>query len=279
MKISYSDYRTYIECPKKYYFVSNHIPPSEKPDKYFALYGLLLESFFKIYTNKILKNGIILTEKEIIEILSKNWKEILLNNYVDWERPWVKETPSDIFNAAYKDILENIQKIDFWKNAYSEVTINIYLNSSKDLLTGRIDFIVNNPDGSAEIIDGKGTNKIEKNVDLEQLYFYILLYYLHYKKFPKKAGFLYYKYKTLCYIDYDQKTISDFKDKFLYTFNIMKKDSEFKSIVNLNKQCKWCLYKGHCNDYIKKRNELDLKNNTANINPDFFITLTQGDPK
>lgn len=276
MKISYSNYKNYLECPKKYYFITNYIQPPEKPDKYFALYGLLVESFFNLYTNKILKNNITLTEKDIKDILLKNWKEILLNNYVNWKNPWVKETPTDIFNSAYNDILENMKKIDFWKNAYAETTINIFLNTSRDLITGRIDFIINNPDGNVEIIDGKGTYKMEQTVDLEQLYFYILLYYLHYKKLPKKAGFLYYKYQTLCYIDYDIKTISDFKDKFLLTVDLIKKDTTFKAIVNINKQCKWCPYRELCNSYIQKRNELDFKNSKIEIDPNFFINFMQG---
>lgn len=272
MKLTYSNYKMYLECPKRYYYTTNYIKPPREPSKYFAIYGMLIESFFKLYTNFYLKNNISIDNKKIKEILEKNWNTVLLNNHVDWKDPWVKEKPEDIFNNAYNDIIENIEKIHIWKNTISETTLNILLKKSGDLLSGRIDFIVTDND-KIEILDGKGTYKLEKTVDIEQLYFYILLYTLHNQRMPDKAGFLYYKYKIISYIEFDKKALVDFKNKLLLTMDMIKKDKDFKPIVNVYGHCKWCPYNEICQEYINKKVELSIKKQELPIEENLFIDI------
>jgi len=252
MILSYSQYKSYIECPKKYFNEVHGVEPSEKPSAYFSLYGKLIEMFFKTYTNVIVKNQTELTDFMVDKILRKMWENILDTNYVVWNDPWVKESSEQIYNSVYNDVLKNIQAFSFWKHARSEVSINIVLKKTFDTLNCRLDFLINNPDGTVEILDGKGTSKIGKP-DIEQLYFYILMYLLHNKKLPDKAGFLYYRYQTINYINFDMQTIVDYKNKLSIVKKAIKEDKTFQPKVGISKQCKWCAYEHNCEALIAKR--------------------------
>lgn len=265
MKVSYSSYRTYIDCPRLYKYRSEKKEPPAEQSKYFALYGLLIESFFKDYTNNYSKQGTNLKDQQIRAILDKNWNKILKYNYVDWNEPWVKKTPSQIFQETYDDVLSNLKTFDFWKRSRSEVTINIFLKKSSDTITSRLDFIWNQLNGNDCILDGKGTEKIETNVDNEQLYFYTLIYLLKYGKLPDKIGFLFYRYQIIRYLDFDLDTIMSFKNKLSLVKKAMKEDKIFKPNVKLSKHCRWCEYRFVCDAYSQKK-EANAKKRKKVIN-------------
>jgi len=146
------------------------------------------------------------------------------------------------------------------------VTLEILLKKSRDIIVSRLDFIVTNPDNTVEILDGKGTNKPDTNVDVEQLYFYALMYLLKYGKLPDKIGFLFYRFQMIKYIDFDLSQIIDFKNKLSYVKAAIKKDKVFAPKVKLSKQCKWCAYKFKCDEHnkarelnqSKRKNKMDL---------------------
>jgi PD-(D/E)XK nuclease superfamily len=252
MKISYSSYDMYLKCPKKYQFNYSGIKPPEKENKYFALYGILIQKFFQEYTNNILPSKINVTENLVRSVLEQQWKKILFKNYVNWDEPYVKENADEIFEQCYKDVLDNIKAFDWFDQCKSEVTINIKLKKSGDILDGRLDFIRKCPDGSVEILDGKSTAHLDR-VDAEQLYFYALLYFLNHKKLPKKLGFIFYRYKTVQYIDFNPEILLKFKNKLALTKAAIKKDKEFIPTLKMSKVCIWCPFKLTCQPYMDKR--------------------------
>jgi hypothetical protein len=278
MKLSYSEYKNYIQCPMKYYKEVNNIAPPEKPSKYFRVYGLLTEYFFKIYTNKFSKEDIQLRDEQVYAILRKLWTKILDENFVEWTDPWCRESSEHIFMSAYEDVLKNLNNFDFWKNAQASMSFEILLKKSQDILSCCLDFLVNNPDGTIELIDGKGTYSLDKAVDVEQVYFYILIYYLHYKKLPDKAGYLYYKFQTIRYIDFDMNIIMDFKNKLALVKSAIKKDKIFEAKVGISKQCKWCDYRMTCEALIQKRQERAEKKKPT-ITFDFEGSVLSFSPK
>jgi len=255
MKLSYSDYRTYLDCPRLYKLRIDKVVPPEKESKYFALYGLLVEAFFKYFTNEVLKKARVLVEAEVREILWSMWQDILQRNYVNWEDPWVKSTSDQIFEMAYVDVLENMAKFSFWKNARSEVSFQIKLKKSGDIMTCRMDFLCEPLQGPIEILDGKGKMKIDKSIDVEQLYFYALMYLLTRGRLPDKVGFLYYRFKLIKYMDFDQSSIMSFRDKLAVVKRTIKADKEFLPNVGLSKQCRWCPYKSGCDQYLLKKDK------------------------
>lgn len=255
MKISYSDYRTYIDCPRLYKLRADRVPPPEKESKYFALYGLLVERFFKKYTNEVAKTGRQLTDENIKSVLKEIWDYVLEVNYVNWDEPWVKKTSDQIFDMALADVIENMHTFTFWKDSRSEVSFNVHLKKSGDIITCRMDFIHEPQGGPIEIIDGKGKMKIDTNIDLDQLYFYALVYLLNKGRLPDKLGFLYYRFKIIKYIDFNMDVIKEFKDKLALVKQAIKLDKEFVAKVGLSKQCRWCPYKCTCDAYTAKKRE------------------------
>jgi CRISPR/Cas system-associated exonuclease Cas4 (RecB family) len=253
MRLSYSQYRTYIQCPRLYHYQATHVPPPVKSSAYFSLYGRLIEAFFKKYTNQYTKQKTGLSNEDIRSILKNMWDHLLNTSYVCWDDPWVKESSDQIFESVYSDVLLNIAKFDLWVRSKSEVSYEIFLKKSRDVITCRLDFIWPKSDGTVEIIDGKGTNKMDKNVDVEQLFFYALVYMLKNRKLPDKIGFLYYRYQLIKYVDFDLQTILDFKDKLVIVKRSIKETKVFEPKVGLSKQCKWCDYRFTCDAYAAKK--------------------------
>lgn len=267
MKISYSDYRTYLDCPRLYRYRKDKVPTPQKESRYFALYGLLVELFFKKYTNEVARSGRNLTDDNVREVLKELWKYILDTNYVVWGDPWVKAGSDEIFETAYQDVIDNLRKFTFWKDARSEVSFNIHLKKSGDILTCRMDFVVEPEGGPVEILDGKGKMKIDTDADVEQLYFYALVYLLNKGRLPNKIGFLYYKFKLIKYIDFDQETIMNFRDKLAIVKQSVKADTTFTPKVGLSKQCKWCAYRSGCDAYMQKKQANAEKKTARNGGP------------
>jgi CRISPR/Cas system-associated exonuclease Cas4 (RecB family) len=116
-----------------------------------------------------------------------------------------------------------------------------------------MDFICKNDDGTIEILDGKGTSKMDTNVDIEQLLFYALMFLLKNKRIPDKLGFLYYKYQLIKYIDFDESSVMAFKDKLALVKRSIISTKVFEPKVGLSKQCKWCAYKFGCDAYNAKK--------------------------
>jgi CRISPR/Cas system-associated exonuclease Cas4 (RecB family) len=273
MHISYSSYRRYLDCPQRYHYEDIKKPYPVEPSAYFKLYGLLMEMFFKRYANDTTKAGRTLSEDEIRLLLNRMWDKILDTNYVNWRDPWVRENQSQIFDSAYEDVLKNLKAFDFWGNAKAEVTIDINLKKTADQLTGRLDFVWYKPDSKVEVLDGKGTNKIDKNVDIEQLYFYGLIYLLRNRRPPDAMGFLYYRYQVIKYIEYDMETLLSFKDKLATVKRAIKADKQFLPKVKLSKQCKWCPYQYECDAFsaqkeanaAKRKSRIDSLDNATGV--------------
>jgi len=241
-----------MKCPRLYHWKQIGKPEAVKISQYFTLYGSVVQKFFQYYVNKYVKEGIVLSREQIHKFLKLDWDMMLEDRYVVWNDPWCKESSEDIFNEAYNDILLNIDKFDFFKYSRSEVSYSIILKKSQDILSGRMDFLVNYPD-RVEILDGKGTAKVETNVDFEQLYFYALLYYLRSRKLPDKLGFWFFKTQQINYIDFDMDTIVRFKDKLALVKNSIKNDKEWAPKVKLSKHCLWCPWKYECDAYLAKK--------------------------
>lgn len=253
MRLSYSNYKTYKDCPKQYNYQVARVTPPYPPSKYFALYGILIQRFFEYYVKYYIREIPDINEEVIKGLLRSQWKKVLERNHVEWGDPWVKYSSVDIFEMVYLDVLEMLKKYDFWSNCSSEKKYVINLKKSGDELVAKIDFIYHRPDGKVEILDGKGTDKVGKNVDVEQLYFYALAYLLHHRRLPDKMGFMYFKLRVIDYIDFTMDDIVTFKNKLALVKKTIKEDKEFKANVKLSKHCKWCAWQLICDEFNEKK--------------------------
>lgn len=267
MKLSFSKYETYLTCPKKYKYQVDRVPLPEPENKYFALYGILIQKFFENYSNYYAPKKKKLDNDTIKSILGKEWSRVLSKEPVNWKDPWVKSTPEQIFEEVYSDVLENLETFDFWNRTKSEVSYDIALINSGDVINGRIDFIVTEPNGDVILLDGKGTKDLEK-VNPEQLLFYALMYFLKHKVLPKKLGFLYYKFKIIRYIDFNRDILIAFKNKLALAKKAIKIDTNFEAKVKLSKNCLWCPYKLLCSPYTDKKAANAEKRRKIKLDPE-----------
>jgi CRISPR/Cas system-associated exonuclease Cas4 (RecB family) len=267
MKISYSSFKRYIDCPRKYKWTLDRVDPPEPSSKYFALYGLLVQKFFEHLCNNHYRNNPNLTPAQVKLLMKQQWRFILEDNYVDWHEPWCRQSSEDIFDESLEDVLKNMETLNFFRNTKSEVVYETQLKKSKDLITGRVDFVYINDQNQVEILDGKGTNKIETNVDTDQLYFYALLYLLKHRRLPHKLGFVFYKFQTTQYVDFNLDTIMEFKNKLALVKRAIKTDTTWEPKVKLSKQCKWCDYRYMCDAYGKQKDANAAKRKSKIVAP------------
>jgi len=251
MRINFHTYKTYLECPKKYKYVEDRVPPPQPDNMYFALYGKTIEKFFQGYCNDWGPAGIEFDKELVINYLTPIYKKILHYNEVDWGAPFVKLSSQDIFDSVVIDILECLNVFTVFKKTRSETSFKVTLKNG-DYINGRVDFLYTTDNGEVELLDGKGTDTLNKNIEPEQLFMYALMYYFTRKKLPNRIGFLYYKLRHIQYLDFDLKTIDTFRKKLLLVLQAIRSDTKFIGTPS-TKACKYCQYKTICSEYSQRK--------------------------
>ena len=178
---------------------------------------------------------------------------------VDWSAFFVKYTEDEIFTQAYEDIcriMETMESNNLFLNSKSEVDIKIATKDNVNI-TGRLDFIHTYPlTGQVLILDGKGTDKVKKNVDESQLLFYALLYRFHFQKTPDELGFFYYRFNQMYPVEVNNDILNAFRAQLSLDIKALLKESEFKATPT-PKSCKYCEYRVGCKE--KEQRELEHK--------------------
>jgi hypothetical protein len=278
MKISYNAWKAYIECPKKYFLEYRKKQPSPVPEnKYFTLYGKLTEKFFEMYCNIWRYKTPYLPPEEVEHKLRILYKNILDQTIVDWTAPFVTADEDEIFNQSLGDILtilNDVNSNNLFLNTKAETKIEIATKMGATI-TGRLDFIHKDPISNRVLIfDGKGTNKLGKNISRNQLLFYALLYYFHFKILPEKLGFFYYRFNILKPVPISLSILNDFRTIISSGVEEMMTLSEFKATPSY-KACLYCDYQTICQECMddrasrKKPSKLDIPEGDGIINISF----------
>jgi CRISPR/Cas system-associated exonuclease Cas4 (RecB family) len=197
-----------------------------------------------------------MTPIDIRNRLEMVYTDILNTSIVDWSSPIAKYSKEEIFEQSYKDICAIMDSMNqnFFLNTKSEVSIDVKLKDNVHI-KGRIDFIHKDaitPD--ILIFDGKGTDKLGKNVDENQLLFYALQYYFHYKVLPSQLGFFYYRFNAFKPVNINIDIMNEFRAKL--SLDIKKMLEENFTATPCSKSCRYCDYRLTCSDlreYAAKR--------------------------
>jgi len=255
MKLSYHSWRDYKDCPKKYYL--KHIKKQESPverNEFFTLYGKTVEKFFQFFCNNWRFTMPYMPSEEIRFKLNKIYEEIIAVSNIAWDGQYVSETKEGLFEQACKDVcaIMDSPNQNYFLNTKAEFTIEVATQAGVDII-GRMDFIHSDAISKSPLIfDGKGTNKIGKNVSEEQLFFYALLYFFHFKQMPEYIGFFYYRFNTYVPIDFNLDILNKFRAQFSLDIKKLLSDNEFKP-TPCPKACKYCDYQTICRDCIEDR--------------------------
>lgn len=275
MNINYHSWKAFKECPKKFYleFIKK-APPTIEINEYFTLYGRLVEKFFTLFCNQWRYKTPYMPADFIRHKLKPLYEGVLQSSVVDWSKPFCRLSSEDIFEEAFNDIFAVMESMNqnYFLNTTSEISIEVALNNGHKI-TGRLDFLHKDPisENIESIIDGKGSTKIGKNVDRNQLIFYALLYFFKFNKLPAELGFFYYKFNTYVPVPLTQDILEKFRAQLSLDIKTIINTEDFIAQPSA-KSCKYCKYLHGCNEGMKAKSkrakkskikELEGKNGTV----------------
>jgi len=253
MKITYHSWKTFSECPKKHNLEYVQKQPSLVPiNEYHTLYGKLVEMFFEMFCNIWRHETSYMPPDMIRNKLTLLYDQILQNSTVKWSGIGIHHTKDEIFEQAFHDvcIIMDSHNQNYFLNTRSEVTITVDLKND-NRLEGRIDFIHKSPIGNdISIFDGKGTDKIGKNISNNQLLFYAMLYYFRYNVLPVELGFFYFKHNSYVPIFFNDMVLNEFRSKLALDIKLMVTPEACDRATPSYKACRYCKYQPGCQEYI-----------------------------
>lgn len=255
MKVSYHAWKAYKECPKKFYL--KHFkwqPPPVPLDDYHTIYGKLTEKFFEYFCNMWRFNLPYMPPDEIRFKLSKIYENLLKTCTVNWSAPYANLSKDQIFEQSFNDIcaIMDSQNQNYFLNTKSEIAINVETKYNVTM-TSRLDFIHKDPSGQSTLIfDGKGAGKIGKNVSNDQVIYYGLLYFFHFKQVPDELGFFYYRYNTFVPVEINLNILNEFRARLSLDIQAISSDKNFYPTPNAS-ACKYCDYQTTCYECMESR--------------------------
>lgn len=253
MKLSYHAWKDFKDCPKKYYlkYIKKQ-PTTITRNDAFNLYGKLVEKFFQYFCNIWRFTMPYMPPEEIRFKMAKIYKDLLKVSEVDWSAPFVQETEESLFESACSDVcaIMDSQNQNYFLNSKSEVSIEVATKLGYEI-TGRLDFIHFDPlSKEPKIFDGKGTTKIGKNIDKNQVIFYALLYFFHYKIVPSELGFFYYRFNTYVPVEINLEILNEFRAQMSLDIKRLVAETDYKATPR-PKACKYCDYRNICKECLE----------------------------
>jgi len=226
MRLSYSNYKIYKECPRRYLYERVVKRPSGPRDKRAAISGLVLqkvlEDFYnhQIYLRKNVKASEWMKSEAFI-----NHRALVASSYT----PWKKGEEEGIL-AEYPIVCDGIIKTIkedglLTRDARSEIYGEREMTVSGDIINGRMDFRIPK-DGEVWIVDGKNTKHGLTYLDPEQLYWYALLEKKKNGRFPDKLGWWLFQTEEVVWIDWTAKDVVRLENDIVETIKTIKLESQ-----------------------------------------------------
>jgi CRISPR/Cas system-associated exonuclease Cas4 (RecB family) len=274
INISYHAWKDFRECPKKYFLKNRKKqPPAVPRNDYHALYGKLTEKFFQLFCNTWRYKTPYMFPDDIRAKLKVIYEGVLNSSVVNWNVPYAENTQEDIFNQSFADIcaIMDSQSQNYFLGTRSEISIEINVKDGA-CINGRIDFVHKDALNQAiTIFDGKGTNNIGKNIEDQQVIFYALLYFLHFKIMPEQLGFFYYRFNTFKPVAISFDLLNEFRAKLSLDIKKMINNPSFQATPS-PKACKYCDYRTVCRECLedqakrKRGSKLDIPDQDGIVN-------------
>lgn len=250
MRISYSAFQTYNQCPLKYKFqYIDWIKTPEKPEFFFG--GLVHE----VVQMALRRDPIIPKISDLIKFYESKWRESVFpdkltsDQYLKLGREMIKN-----FHEGYKPGLRKV--------VAAEKRFQIPLENHT--LSGIIDRIDKLPFGAFEIVDYKTSKSLPSQEDVDndkQLATYAIAVQTLWPEAKDMRLTLHFlKHNSLITTSRTPEQIETMKLEICQTADKITKTKTFKPCEN--KFCDWCEYKHLCP--LKKNNESRITNNGIN---------------
>jgi len=224
-------------------------------NKYFALYGNVMQKFFEMYSNNWGKTDPNMSPSVIEDKIKIIFDNFLKTEHIVWGARFANQSGEDILQeaiASAKTILYSANK-EYFLNTSSEVPIKLETKDN-DTLSIKIDFVhtisSNILNKRILVFDGKGTRKLG-NVSNDQIYLYALLYFFSTQIMPSSLGFFYYRFNTFVPVDLSMDILNAFRARLSLGLKTIRNDTEFKANP-CTKSCKYCGYQTDCQEYIHR---------------------------
>jgi len=164
--------------------------------------GIVLADFWEaLYNNEEWKSPDGLLDR-LLERARKTFDRELLHSFIDWRLAPPRDEMWGLVEQGIRGYLGTM-KVHKLLGPYSrsEVDLTCYLDKWTPI-GGRADLIIRREDTGISILDGKNsrryldrkTGKFFTYTDPDQLRWYALCFYLTYRKFPNRLGFVYFRY-------------------------------------------------------------------------------------
>ena len=245
MRFDFHKYMSFRECPRKFDLGFRNVPSPVKDNRYYAVYGQLVQKFFELYSNKHVPNKVSFDRPGISRFLRPFFDNLLAYNFVDWQSPMSKMSETEFFDDVVSLILQNLQKLDLYREGTrSELKIEVQLKSG-DTLVSKIDFEKELPGNNIALMDGKTTATLGKNVEPGQLLFYAGMYQAQFKKLPTELSFVYYKLQVKEKVPFDSGDVKYLVQDVVSVLGKAKATTVFKATPS-SKACKYCSWLTLC---------------------------------
>lgn len=248
--LSYSGRKTYLLCPKQYY--SRYVL-REKPfvDPRDTLFGLTIGKLTEWFYTKQLWIGD--PYRNLLDLIPEAIEEIYKEKRCDYYRhdKFHEYLISELnrYIPGCVDIIKNNKLLAPSSTCEVDLTVERYDKSTDINLKfgGRADFIFQFSSENIWIMDGKAYNDREQYVDVEQVVWYALQFYIKYHKSPSRIGFIYWKFPNdpIQWVEY---TDSSLRDCYKQTFDVVNRIKLKLFDPKPSKACKLCPIKEKCED-------------------------------
>lgn len=206
MYLSYTGFKTFVSCPRRYYHQYVAKTKLATPEnKVNSLYGTIVGTLFETFYNERIWKGSGV-EQQLQDLVPEHYARAIRKEMRDGAIRWKSEDPKA--NYANPEVLiEDVRKtiprgISIIRHhrllgpeqSDAEVVLDHKMHGY--IIGGRADFIIRRiaPHRDLVLIDGKGSKWRGKYVDDRQLRWYAML---HRRKFgfaPDKLGFVFWRF-------------------------------------------------------------------------------------
>jgi PD-(D/E)XK nuclease superfamily len=257
--LSYSGRKTFITCPKQYYF--RYIEKDKTPlDPKKVMFGSIIGKVFEWFYERRLWQHPDMNQK-LLECALEATELVFLQENYRKNTDYSYETGLQDDLKKYVPLGVEIIKKNALLTANSQAELDltvVYSPPNSDItlkMAGRADFVHYKSPDDVWIMDGKAYKQREKYVDSDQLLWYATQHYIKYRVAPSRLGFIYWLFpdNPVSYIDYDSDSMRNLiKDTFDISRRILDKDFSPKP----SGECHRCIFKHKCDDgqkYVARR--------------------------
>lgn len=223
MYISYSAYKTFLDCRRHYdhkYVLKTKVPKVE--NRVHMLYGdavgKIFETFYedRLWQGDTLNRLLALVDPTINRIIESETKK---GGVFNWKDRNLKDDTKSLAVVRHEVILaiprglRSIRKHRLLgPEARAEVILDVTEGGHK--IGGRCDFLIRRvqPEGDLVLLDGKGSRWRDKYTNHRQLRWYAMQLWMKQGIVPDKLGFLYWRFEPNESMDWSTVTVPELQD-------------------------------------------------------------------